>query len=92
MLHEEAWWQLCMVAYTQLYLARELAQNIPSPWGKYLPSNNASIRSPSQVQKDFERIIGTIGTPAQPPKPLKNVRRQLPCPVDDNYLGRFITR
>ena len=48
-----------------------MAQNIPSPWGKYLPSNNASIRSPSQVQKDFERIIATIGTPAQPPKPLK---------------------
>ena len=70
-IHEEVWWQLCMVAYTQLYLARELAQNIPSPWGKYLPSNNASIRSPSQVQKDFERIISTIGTPAQPPKPLK---------------------
>ena len=30
---------------------------------------NATIKSPTQVQNDFERIIRMIGTPAQPPKP-----------------------
>ena len=33
--HEEAWWQLCMMAYVQLYLARDLAKNTPTPWEKY---------------------------------------------------------
>lgn len=64
--HEEAWWQICMIAYTQLYLARNLANNVPTPWGKYLKSNDSM--SPTQVQKDFGRIIRLIGTPAKPPK------------------------
>ena len=36
--HEEAWWQIVMVAYAQLYLARSLANSLPNPWEKYLPS------------------------------------------------------
>jgi len=68
--HEEAWWQIVMIAYAQLYLARSLANSLPNPWEKYLPSFNArgAIKQPTQVQKDFERIIQWIGTPAQPPK------------------------
>ena len=31
--------------------------------------SNATIKSPTQVQNDFQRIIRMIGTPAQPPKP-----------------------
>ena len=27
-----------------------------------------AIKNPTQVQKDFERIIQVIGTPAKPPK------------------------
>ena len=70
--HEEAWWQLIMVAYTQLYLARDIANNTPTPWEKYLPAFKSEKEiSPTQVQKDFGRIIRTFGTPALPPKRLK---------------------
>lgn len=68
-LHEESWWQFTMLSYTQLYLSRELAVNLPQPWEKYLPQfNSAGIISPTQVQKDFSRIISEIGTPANPPQ------------------------
>ena len=70
-LHEETWWQLVMVAYSQLYLARKIAKNTANPWEKYLPSQRLSQeeKSPSQVQKDFQSIIKGIGTPAKAPKP-----------------------
>jgi hypothetical protein len=69
--HEEAWWEIVMIAYVQLYLARSLANSLPNPWEKYLPSFKTfgSEKQYTQVQKDFERIIQWIGTPAQPPKP-----------------------
>ena len=70
--HEEAWWQLIMIAYAQLYLARDIAKNTPTPWEKYLPRFKSGKKiSPTQVQKDFGRIIQTFGTPALPPKRLK---------------------
>jgi hypothetical protein len=31
--------------------------------------SNATIKSPTHVQNDFERMIRMIGTPAQPPQP-----------------------
>lgn len=78
--HEEAWWQLVMIAYTQLYLSRSIAANLPNPWERYLPAfkQSETIKQPTVVQKDFERIIRMIGTPAQPPKPRKNA-------LDDNW-------
>lgn len=74
--HEEAWWQLVMLSYAQLYVARKLAKNFPNPWEKYLPAFKLEQKekAPSQVQKDFGRIIRGIGTPAQPPKPCKKSR------------------
>jgi hypothetical protein len=69
-----------MIAYAQLYLSRSLANILPNPWEKYLPAfkSNATIKSPTQIQNDFERIIRMIGTPAQPPKPRqKALGRQL---------------
>lgn len=71
--HEESWWQLVMIAYVQLYLSRSIANALPNPWEKYLPAikANATIKPPTQVQKDFERIIRMIGTPAKPPIPRK---------------------
>lgn len=71
--HEEAWWQLTTIAYAQLYLSREIAINAFKPWEKYLPSfrMDRSEKSPTQVQKDFGRIIQEIGTPAKAPKPRK---------------------
>jgi len=69
--HEESWWQIASLAYAQLYMARELANNLPNPWEKYLPEmkNNATIKSARQVQKSFARITQEIGTPAAAPKP-----------------------
>lgn len=86
--HEEAWWQYCMLAYTQLYLSREIARCFPRPWEKCLPAFKAAnddvvtslnegdqtvetpsiVVAPTQVQKDFSRIIREIGTPAKPLK------------------------
>ncbi len=68
--HEEAWWQIAMIAYTQLYLARGLACALPNPWEKGLPAFRDLNREPPprQVQKSFSRIIREIGTPAKPPK------------------------
>ena len=67
----ESWWQLAIIAYAQLYLSRSLANILPNPWERYLPAfkSNATIKSPTQVQNDFGRIIRMIGRPAQPPKP-----------------------
>jgi hypothetical protein len=70
--HEEAWWQFVMMAYAQLYIAKDIAQNMPMPWEKYLPSFKSGNTSPTQVQKDFSRIIRLFGTPANPPKPRNN--------------------
>jgi hypothetical protein len=69
---EENWMQIVPLAYTQLWLARELAQAMPYPWERYQPQRQGQILSPSMVQRDFGRIIREIGTPAQPPKPRGN--------------------
>jgi hypothetical protein len=65
---EESWWQLSHLAYAQLWLSRHLAYSLPRPWERNLPSMKTRRMSPSLVQRDFERIIRQIGTPAKPPK------------------------
>jgi len=65
---EESWWQLSHLAYAQLWLSRHLAYNLPRPWERNLPSMKTRRMSPSLVQRDFDRIIRQIGTPAKPPK------------------------
>jgi hypothetical protein len=66
--HEENWWQLCQLAYVQLFLAAPLAQRLPRPWDAKNISNSAALLSPRAVQQDFSRIICQIGTPAKAPK------------------------
>lgn len=66
--HEEAWWRLVFLAYLQLWLARRVAKALWRPWEQYLPQPQGGARSPSQVQRDFGRIIRQLGTPARPPK------------------------
>ncbi len=70
-LNEESWWKLSSLAYAQLYMARKLASNLPTPWEKYLPEmkNNERVKSARQVQKSFTQITAEIGTPACAPKP-----------------------
>jgi len=71
--HEEHWWQLTTLAYVQLWLARPLARVLPNPWERPVPATAPEAPpSPSLVQRDFERIIRLIGTPAPPPKPRGN--------------------
>jgi hypothetical protein len=87
--HEEAWWQLVMLAYAQLFLARNMAKNTSRPWEKYSPALRSSIqeKSPTQTQRDFERIIREIGTPA---KPLKHQNKSKGRQLGDLQVKRQI--
>lgn len=67
--HEENWVQLTLLAYGQLWAARELVDNLPRPWEKYHHKKTNHSITPSLVQRDFNRIIRMIGTPAVSPKP-----------------------
>jgi hypothetical protein len=67
--HEENWWQLTHIAYSQLWMARHLVHALPNPWQRNLPAIKNRLISPTLAQRDFGRIIRQIGTPAQPPKP-----------------------
>jgi len=67
--HEELWWQLCLLAYSQLYLGKDDISNNPEPWERYLEEykqNDKSMISPSQAQKGFADMLKIIGTPARP--------------------------
>ena len=66
--HEENWVILSFLAYVQLWAARKLALSLPRPWERYLPQKTKGFLSPSQVQRDMNRIITEIGTPANSPK------------------------
>ena len=70
--HEENWWQITQLAYVQLWLSRNLAEAMPTPWERYLPQFQTQSEtqevSPSMVQRSFSRIIQEIGTPAKIPK------------------------
>lgn len=57
-----------MLAYVQLWAARELTIHLPRPWERYFEQNNDKIVTPSVVQRDFQRIISEIGTPTRSPK------------------------
>lgn len=80
--HEENWLTLVQLATVQLWLARDLAGIRLRPWERYLPQRASGAASPSQVQRDWERIIRLIGTPAQPPKRRGNApgRAKSACP------------
>ncbi len=67
--HEENWVSLSCLAYVQLWAARKLASSLPRRWERYLPNQSEDFLSPSLVQRDMNRIIMEIGTPANSPKP-----------------------
>jgi hypothetical protein len=66
--HEENGWQITQLAYIHLWLARSLAEALPRPWERYLPQPAPGPATPARVQRDFERIISQVGTPARAPK------------------------
>jgi hypothetical protein len=76
--HEESWHWIGLLAYNRLYHARSLASEVRYPWEKKKIQVLSSTERPSQVQRDYQRIIREIGTPAPVPKPRgKSPGRQL---------------
>ncbi len=78
-IHEEKWWQIVQLAYTQLFLSRDICQLVPRPWERYLPKFKQLLEaeiintvSPSSAQRYFSKILEQIGTPA------KDVRKTKP--------------
>jgi hypothetical protein len=67
--HEENWWQIVILAYAQLWMARHLAQQTPRPWERYQQPKSTTVATPSATQRDFGRLIQQFGTPAKSPKP-----------------------
>ena len=61
--------KLSFLAYVQLWAARKLASSLPRRWERYLPKKTEGFLTPSLVQRDLNRIITEIGTPANSPKP-----------------------
>jgi hypothetical protein len=59
------WSWLVLVAYTQLRLARGCVRDLRLPWEKPQP---VGAMSPRRVRRDFRRVRGLTGTPANPPK------------------------
>jgi hypothetical protein len=66
--HEENWWRLVVLAYLQLWSAKDLVSQLPRPWERYLPSVLNKLVTPATAQRDMARIIRQIGTPSPAPK------------------------
>ena len=66
--HEENWFKLTLLAYVNLWAARNLAIVLPRPWEQYLKTNESVKITPSLVQRDMNRIISQIGTVPKSPK------------------------
>jgi len=67
--HEQNWWQIVALAYVQLWFAHPLTTLMPRPWERYLSKYKTSLASPTDVLRDFPRIISTIETLVENPKP-----------------------
>jgi hypothetical protein len=67
--HEENWWRLVVLAYLQLWSAKDLVSQLPRPWERYLPSVLNQLVTPAVAQRDMARIIRQIGTLSPAPKP-----------------------
>ena len=66
--HEENWFKLTLLSYVNLWAARKLAVVLPRDWEQYLKTDKSIKITPSLVQRDFSRIITTLGTSAKFPK------------------------
>jgi DDE superfamily endonuclease len=62
----DRWTWLVIAAYTQLYLARDLAADIRLPWQQPCPPGHLT---PARVRRDFRRIRQDLPVPASAPKP-----------------------
>jgi len=62
----DLWTWLIIAAYTQLRLARPLAEDLRRPWEKSRPANRLT---PARVRRGFRNIRAIIPRPASAPKP-----------------------
>jgi hypothetical protein len=67
--HEENFACLSMLSYFMLYKIRHLASEVRLPWERRKVSVLTKTAPPTQVQRNYYRIIRKIGTPASFPKP-----------------------
>ena len=67
--HEENLTWSTMLSFAMLYKVRKLANDSRRPWEKHKKSFTDRPPTISQVQRDYNRIIREIGTPACIPKP-----------------------
>lgn len=74
--HEEDWWRLTALAYSQLYMASKQVSVLPKKWERYLPifqqARQSTTATPTQTQRGFYMVLDKIGTPAKPCKPRGN--------------------
>jgi hypothetical protein len=66
--HEEKWWWMGLIAYTMLHKARGLSECIVYPWEKSPGRRDEGEKTPSQVQRSYERIIKETGIEVSIPK------------------------
>jgi hypothetical protein len=62
----DRWTWLILAAYTQLRLARGLAEDLRRPWE---PPQDPDRLTPGRVRRGFPRVHRTAGLPAAAPKP-----------------------
>lgn len=62
----DLWTVLALAGYTQLRLARHLAEDLRRPWERPLAGR---ALTPGRVRRGFRRLARRIGTPASKPKP-----------------------
>lgn len=88
--HEENLMWATTLSFAMLYHVRRLAVEIKHPWERHKVLNISRTIPVSQVQRDYNRIIQGIGTPARIPKPRgksagrekgKEVPHRTPCPI-----------
>ena len=66
--HADNWHKICLLAYVQLYLARQAVSVVVPPWMKYATSykdhKSGDSATPSMTQQAFAKLLGEISSPA----------------------------
>lgn len=89
--HATCWWNFVLLAYVQLYLAKESVTILPRKWERYLPiyksatQDRKRIATPSQTQRGFGLVLDEIGTPAKDCRPRGNPKGRA---LGDNQVKR----
>jgi hypothetical protein len=76
----EQWMQVCLLAYWQLLLGRQIVTGYLPPWQRQPKTIGPWTYTPRQVQQALAGFMSQIGTPALAPKPSgKGVGRAPGC-------------